>query len=438
MNHFLLFFLTSAVLSAQTEIFGLRTYANDDEYRPPIIVSGERITIEFDINTSLVPDLKIIFKHASRDWVADDNSFINPPDLRPAEQLSFTAAPNGVSNYTYRFKNSFPDDKNFVRFAFSGNYLFYIVESKNERSVLASGRFILAEQTVATAMTIENRYHPDFDPPYNQMLNVSVDVEIPDAYTAADENSIYHSDVRRVDIIPNWRILAPYRIDVSDTDPHTFVENVTSAKKTFWIRTVSPSNEYRRLDLSSTLAYPNGRTAIVRDQPDVSRFQWQSKPDANGAAKLKPFTGQWSDYLEVEQSLRLSSLPKHSVFLVGSFSDWIPDARYELKADPSDGLLKIRHWLRRGVYDYQFVLGRVEESGAVVDQDWLALEGNDWRTINRYTALVYYTDRRFGGVDRVIGMVRGRNPGTNDHLQRSVSSAPSRKLPLLINIQKAK
>jgi hypothetical protein len=58
--------------------------------------------------------------------------------------------------------------------------------------------------------------------------------------------------------------------------------------------------------------------------------------------------------------------------------------------------------LRRGAYDYQYVVG---------DGDWISLEGNDWRTVNLYTALVYYRDDRFGGFDRILGFVQRLGPG---------------------------
>ena len=58
--------------------------------------------------------------------------------------------------------------------------------------------------------------------------------------------------------------------------------------------------------------------------------------------------------------------------------------------------------MRRGAYDYQYTVGRY---------DWITLEGNDWRTSNNYTAIIYYHDYRFGGFDRILGSARARSAG---------------------------
>ena len=90
--------------------------------------------------------------------------------------------------------------------------------------------------------------------------------------------------------------------------------------------------------------------------------------------------------------------------MTGGFTEWNVLPEYEMVRDSSDGLYRSQFWLRRGVYDYQYVLGEVDANGKVTEQDWLTLEGNDWRTINRYIAVLYYQDRRYGGFDRVVGV----------------------------------
>jgi len=60
--------------------------------------------------------------------------------------------------------------------------------------------------------------------------------------------------------------------------------------------------------------------------------------------------------------------------------------------------------IRRGAYDYQYVVG---------PNDWISLEGNDWRTVNVYSALIYYRDSRYGGFDRIIGFIQQLSPGGN-------------------------
>jgi len=423
MKLLMLLLICAVSVFAEVEIFGLRAYGNGDEYRPPIITRNEVVTIEFDVATPLPPNLHIIFRHASRDWVADENVFVNDPSDIRAEALSYSAAPGGVYQFKYRFVNSFPNKLNRVVFRHSGNYLYTIVDHDAGDRVLANGSFIVAESSVPVTMSVENKYHPDFPSPLNQRNAVSVDVVLPSEYTAADMGGIYFPDVKTVDIIKNWEVHLPYRIDQEDDSPETFVENFTKPSKSFLRRDIPPGNEYRRLDLSSIAFYPNNRLVILRDNPDVSRFQWQGKPDANGASKVKAFTGANSDYLEVELRLRIPPVAGKRVFVVGGFTGWKVKPEYELKPDSASGLYVMRCWVRRGVYDYQYIFGTISEDGGVTEQDWISLEGNDWRTINRYTALVYYRDQRAGGFDRVIGFTRARNPGGRDPGKISTSPA---------------
>jgi hypothetical protein len=228
--------------------------------------------------------------------------------------------------------------------------------------------------------------------------------------------------VKTVDIIQNWELYNPYRIDVEDKNPETFVEEFYRANKRFKIRNVPPGNEYRRLDIGSVRFYPNGLLVRLKEGADLSRYQWQGKIDANGAAKLAPFTGANSDYLDVMFRLELPAQNEKSIFLVGAFNQWQPTSGYRMDLDSLGKLYTLHKWIRRGVYDYQYVVGSVDPATAeVVDQDWLALEGNDWRTINRYTALVYYHDERFGGFDRIVGSAIAKSPGGTDETKATLN-----------------
>jgi hypothetical protein len=410
------------------EIFGLRVYANNDEYLPPMIAAGsDFITIEFDIDTPLAANYQIIFQHASKDWVPDNNAFLNEPQRDRSQRLLYTASPNGVHGYTFHYKNSFPDPDGVVHFPYSGNYLFRIVNANDDRTALAEGRFILVEKTVPVSLAIANKYYPGGVSPFNQRLYAAVDVNADSLLPGADDQRLMHQFVKSVYIFKNWEIMNPFRIEVEDSDPDTFVDNFMLPQKRFWIRSIPAGNEYRRLDLSSVKFYPNGQPVRLIDGPDQSRMLWPGKADANGAAKLRPFTGINSEYLDVEFRLRLASRPAQDIFVVGAMTQWEVLPEFKMTYQDSTGIYSLHQWIRRGVYDYQYVLGTVDASGAVVDQDWTALEGNDWRTVSRFTAVVYYRDDRFGGFDRAIGMAVSKSPGGTD--ETSLETYPKPRAP---------
>jgi hypothetical protein len=404
------------------EILGLRVYAFNDEYLPPIVAMGQKITIEFDVAAVHPPDLQILFVHASKDWVPDDSPFVNDQSHNKSQQIQFGLAPVGVHQYSYHYKNFFPDDRGAIRFPFSGNYLFTIVEKESSGVVLAEGRFIVVENSVEASLRVDNKFYSEQPSPLNQMHYITINVNVPAEESQPVEGRIFHPNVKTVDIIRNWELYNPYRIDVEDKNPDTFVEEFYRPNKRFKIRNVPPGNEYRRLDIGSVRFYPNGLPVRLKEGADLSRYQWQGKIDANGAAKLAPFIGVNSDYLDVTLRLELPAPNEKSIFLVGAFNQWQPTTGHRMELDSLGKLYTLHKWIRRGVYDYQYVVGSVDPAmGDVADQDWLALEGNDWRTINRYTALVYYHDERFGGFDRVVGSAIAKSPGGTDETKATLN-----------------
>jgi Domain of unknown function (DUF5103) len=412
-------FLASVLAGAQpqTEIFGLRVYANDDEYQPPIIARSGVITIEFDVATQQPGNYQVVFRHASKDWVPDNNAFLNEPLRDRSQQMFYAASPLGVHAYTFHYKNSFPDANGVVTFPYSGNYLFAIVAKDNETALLATGKFIIVENIQPVTLRLANTYYPSGVPPLNEMLYAAVDVDVDASAKAGTAEGLMQQNVKSVYIFQNWLIDYPFRIDVDDRDADTFVENFMLPRKQFWIRNIPAGNEYRRLDLSSVKLYPNAQPVRLIDGPDQSRMFWPGKVDANGASKLRPFAGANSEYLDVEFRLKPADRQPKDVFVVGAMNRWQLLPEYKMSYDEGSGIYSLHSWIRRGVYDYQYVLGTFTSDGSVADQDWIALEGNDWRTISRYTAVVYYRDERFGGFDRAVGSAQAKSPGGRDETQ---------------------
>ena len=421
----LAFFVLAAMSLPAAEddpkILGLRVYANNDEYQPPIITQPGAVTIELDVATPQPPDLRVIFVHASRDWVPESRMLLTDKYHSTSRSLDYLRAPQGVAGYTFRYKNSFPDQNGIITFPYSGNYIFSIVDHQDESRVLAQGRFILAEQLVSTSIKVENKYYPETSNPWNQRHAISVTVNAAGLETAVGERFVNHINITRVDVIQNWKLRQPYHIDVNHADPDVFVDNFYLPEKCFRIRSVLPGNEYRRLDIGSPRLYPNYQTVRLLSGYDASRVQWQGSMDANGAAKLRPFTGTNSDYLDVVFRLRLITPPEKQIFVVGAFNNWFPRAEDELIFDNAAKEYSVKVSMRRGVYDYQYVTGEWNDAtGELDDADWYELEGNDWRTIERYTALAYYRDERFGGLDRVIGVATGKSPGGMDETKEEI------------------
>ena len=71
----------------------------------------------------------------------------------------------------------------------------------------------------------------------------------------------------------------------------------------------------------------------------------------------------------------------------------------------TEGVYSITIPLKRGIYDYQYVVADVMD-GEISDTDWLILEGNTWVNTKEYDIFLYYNDPDFGGYERIIGYSR--------------------------------
>jgi hypothetical protein len=217
-----------------------------------------------------------------------------------------------------------------------------------------------------------------------------------------DANPLYANFVKTVDIYRNREIETPHRIDADNRNSNTFIDGIGTNTLTFMIDNLQSGNEYRRIDLTNTDLVPPYEVLRLRDGADMSRWQWQGAEDHNGTSSL--VTGnRYAEYVQFQFELgRPEENANEKIYVVGNFNGWKVDEQWKLQYDDSLKLYKLRVWLRRGAYDYQYVLN---------GNDWIALEGNDWRTTNVYTALLYYHDVRFGGFDRILLAAQKKSPG---------------------------
>ena len=413
--------LMCSVANAQEFVVrGLSVYGLDNEQNVPVIVrdsSGRAdarthyITIQFDVRGKEPPALRVRFLHCNRDWVPDNNLFVQDETHNTSFILDYRTSPNGVEYYSYRYTNRFPDEDDIVRFNYSGNWIFRLL-GKEEESVFGEGRFFVVDDVSKAVVTVTNDYRTDVDSPLNQIHKVQVDVRLP--------NEIDGYFYTTVDVYQNRRFFNPYRIDVNDRDPYTKVEGFNLGYRLFTALNIQPGNEYRTLNFSNTTQYPHRALVRLVGGVDQPRFYWRTGPDRNGTASLNGFTGLASDYLNVLFRLDLSSLDVRNVlsggagvYVVSQFNQWNPTAEDRLEYDDVERCYVVKKLLRRGIYDYQYIQGVWDDAAATpVQQDWVALEGNDWRTTNTYYAMVYYDDPRFGGFDRIVGFGTGKSPGT--------------------------
>ena len=395
------------MLSAQEvlsdRIRGLRVYGSDKAGLPVAGLQSRPITIEFDVTENSPPDVRIRVIHCDRDWNPTKNDFINDDmQNQSKEALQHDPAPAGVQFYRFHYTVRIPGMAGLDRFPYSGNYVFELVDQQS-KNALVRGRFFVAETFLPSSMKVTNRSLPSEINPYNQVNKIEIAFAIP---KPVDERSevLYPINFKAVDVYRNRQLDTPWRIDADTRSPNTFIDGFGTAKMKFIVDNVTPGNGYRRVDLRSIDEYPAGQQLRARLGADVSRFQQPPRQDNHGTSVLTDAT-RYADYVPFRFELASETGQYESVFVVGDFNGWKPSADCLMTYDNDSHRYVWQTTFRRGAYDYQYVVG---------PNDWISLEGNDWRTMNVYSALVYYHDNRYGGFDRIIGFVQKSSPGGNE------------------------
>jgi hypothetical protein len=384
-------------------IQGLRVSGSAEAGFPVTMLQSRPIAIEFDVTEGQPPNLFVRAIHCDRDWNATKSYFINDEmQNRSRAPMSIDPAPAGVRLYRFHYSVRIPEIAGLDRFAHSGNYVFEIVDA-DSKAVLARGRFFVVETILAPTMQIRNRSLPSEVNPFNQVNKIEVGFALPRPETIGGE-VLYPIKLKGMDVYKNRELGNRWRVDSDSPSPNSFIDGLGTTKMKLWVDNVHPGNDYRHIDLRNVVEYPEGQELKSRQGADVSRFQQPPKGDHNGASTITTGT-RYADYVQYRFELASEYRQYDMVFVVGDFNGWTPSPNCTMTYDELTHRYVWSTLLRRGAYDYQYVVG---------PNDWVALEGNDWRTVNVYTACIYYRDDRLGGFDRIIGCVQRLSPGGNE------------------------
>ncbi len=396
---FLLIFLTVQIFSQSIEIKSLKTYAGDDETSLPIITSGntgpQYITIEFDVQSDFLPSLNIVFRFCDRNWNPYNNIFLLNQGKNIGYRLDFTRLPSSVTEAKYHYAGSFPDQRGFVEFPFSGKWRFYVTDSQDTSKVYTSGKFYVVYPNVVLQDTVKKEQLEDkiyFPADLSKIFNITTSFNLPDEF--------YPANVNEIEIIDNHKIDYPIIIDRGfNTNVRQYYWN-GDRKFTFTARDILPGNEYRQADLRNTNIFSAKNVKAHLDEVDYSRFFTSGKKDLNGGSIFTNYNDDFATYLNVTFTIRPPSEVPGGIYLVGEFNNWKISSDYQLTN--SYGLYSITIPLKRGIYDYQYVIADVV-NGVATKADWVTLEGNNWSASNIYNIFLYYKDPNYGGYDRIIG-----------------------------------
>jgi hypothetical protein len=400
-----LFVFATVPLAAQVihsdHIKGIRVAGTAQAGFPVVLRDSHPVRISFDVDNVNSENFRIKVFHCTKDWKITASSFVNDEFRNFTRyQIPYRAAPAGVKGYRWTYSLKIPGFTGLERFQYSGNYTFEIWND-DQTELLAEGKFFVAERIANEALTMYNRYLPSAIAPLNQANTAVIKFSIP-SQASAESNPLFRNFVNTVVLIRNREIETPCRIDADIRTPNTFVDGYGTDRLEFMIDNLRPGNEYRRIDLRNADLYPPDELLRPRDGADLSRWLFQGAPDEDGTSELVR-GNRYADYVEFQFELgRPEENSGERIYVVGDFNGWRIDERWRLQYDAGAKQYTLATLLRRGAYDYQYVLN---------GSDWIALEGNDWRTVSLYTALLYYSDPNYGGFDRILLAAQARSPG---------------------------
>lgn len=389
-----LLFCYSVVFADDLIIKSLKTSKKGSEINPPILVNGESLQIEFDVQAELIPDLSIVFRFCDKNWKPVENIFLQNNGYNIERSLWFERLPGSIEGADFHYKGMFPNNN--VKFPYSGKWRYFITDYRDTSIVYAQGRFIYMHNPIpVTAEISQERIEGRTltESTFGQVYRITSKFALPD--------SLEEFRLQNVEIIENHKFDYPIIIEKDFTGDTRYFEYDSGNRFKYIVRDIQPGKDYRQVDLTDRNKYTPPYTNAHFEGIDVSRLFKKAGKDLNGGFLLNNFRNDFSDYMYVTFELRLPESIEDDVYLVGAFTDWEIYPEFKMYIDEND-LYYLTVELKRGIYDYMYVTGR-ENNDVVKDINWLAIEGNTWNTKNDYYIFVYYRSGKKGEYDKIIG-----------------------------------
>lgn len=384
------------------EIATVEIYPELSRYMPAVITPGssERLMVSFDTMGPERRYLRCSLTHCDAGWTPSSISAIEYSRGFNECRIDDCAPSQGTLSQYVNYRVTLPNDD--LQPLISGNYLLNIYDEEMPDSILERIPLKVSEGSARVAASVTSRTDYDYNGSHQQ-LEVSVNF---DGLEIADPWNDF-----RVVVTQNGRI--------GDARTVSRALRVNGHTATFghvpsliW----PAGKEYRRFETVSTQRYlPMGVELVGFDDPwyhfklydDAPRAGQDYVYDRTQQGAFTPAADGTDDpdteaeYVKVHFSLDFPEQPEADIIIEGALTDRRTDAdspgvmHYDRTSQRYEAVLT----LKQGSYNYQYVV--VPHNG---DRRPITgpVEGDNYRTANRYDIDVYY--RRPGGrYDRLIG-----------------------------------
>jgi len=395
--------LNNFIFSQEIIVKSLDVYTNNNEIALPVLTGDNKLVIEFDVQAEYIPNMNVVFRFCDKGWTPTQNIFLLNPSYSTAYFLGFDDLPvTLVEDARYHHKSNYPDDRDQVRFPFSGKWRFYLTDTQDSSIVYATGKFYVVYSQVDMDIIMQRDELSDknyWPVELAKSFSLTSDFYLPEEF--------YPAFVDRMEIIDNQRVYYPIEVDRTTNTLFRFYKWDANRHFTFTARDIPAGNEFRQVDIRDPDLYSGRDVPAQIDGLEYSRFFLNyEKSDLNGGKIYENYRDAYSTYHNVTFSIRPPDDVYGNIFLVGAFNNWLLSTDFQLFNN--DGIFSTIVTLKRGIYDYQYVVGDVE-NGKIINADWLILEGNTWTNRKEFDVFLYYNEQDKGGYERIIGYKRVRN-----------------------------
>jgi len=383
-------------------IKSLRVFQANDQTSFPISILGSKITIEFDLKCDDLPNWEIHFVFCDKNWQPYESGLLRDDIYNTERNLWFEKLPFQSDAIDYHYTNSFPNNN--VKFPFSGKWMFFIQDAYNSDNIYAEGKFYVINNNIIDLKTTisDERMHGKNVVPavFGEIWDFKISASVPD--------SLFVEKVNFVEIIENKKIEDPIIIEKTYDSEFNYYEIDSYNSLSFIVKNIQPGSAYRQVDLMNKSKHQTPKTDAQFDGIEVSNKFNPSKNDNFGGSKIMNYKNTNSEYLDVKFQIRTPDDYYKNIFLVGSFTNW--DIYPDYKLVEKDGIFSTNVELKRGVYDYQYVVADIENN-YLTNINWIELEGNSWATNREFYIFLFYKTDELGGYDKIIGYkkIRSRN-----------------------------
>lgn len=393
-------FIQINLFAQEFAVKSLNVYSTDNPTSLPVLTGVNKLVIEFDVQGEFYPSMNIVFRFCDIGWTPTKNIFLLNYQYNTFYFLDFEDLPIMVADDArYHHKSSYPDEKDQVRFPFSGKWRFYVTDSQDTSIVYATGKFFVVNNDVELRVNVKRDELEDksyWPVELSKAINVTTDFYLTEDF--------HPSFVDRIEIIDDQRINYPIVVDRKTNTLFRFFKWDANRNFTFTARDIPAGNEFRQVDIRDHNLFNTKDVRAQLDGLEYSRFFLNPlHKDLNGGKIYANYRDEFSTYLNVTFSIRPPEENFNSIFLVGAFNDWKLSLNYRM--NESGGIYSITIPLKRGIYDYQYVAADVDNN-EILNPDWLILEGNTWLNTKEFDVFLYYNEQDKGPYERIIGYKR--------------------------------